>query len=173
MTTSFAEEMPCRRLQKVTLRDVVNRFSGGIHRFFSTSEEPEPASCSSSRCRFPSMPLSPKKGSAPPSRTRKIPFTRHEFPDFSESPTECHRLVRWIVTLCATAPGPNPHRMPPACPVDPYALCYCARPESPPNATGSPGGSLRSPLPRPHRIAAPNATGLPGGSLRSSLPRPP
>ena len=40
------------------------------------------------------------------------------------------------------------------------------------NATGLPGGSLRSATARgPHATVAWNATGLPGGSLRSSLQR--
>ena len=83
--------------------------------------------------------------------------------------------------------------MPPACPVDRYVPRYTrAASQSALNATGLPGGSLRSSLqPRPHRSRlechrlarwivtflatarqppqSPNATGLPGGSLRSSL----
>ena len=85
------------------------------------------------------------------------------------SALECHRLARWIVTFLATK--------------DSF--------ETPLNATGLPGGSLRSLLQRTaskrlecHRLArwivtflatqdsfetALNATGLPGGSLRSLL----
>ena len=82
---------------------------------------------------------------------------------------ECHRLARWIVTLVATAGLALLARMPPARPVDAYARRY-RRPRSPrANATGLPGGCLRSSLP-PARSPRPNATGLPGGCLRSSLP---
>ena len=60
---------------------------------------------------------------------------------------ECHRLVRWIVTLLATR--------------DYIATAL--------NATGWPGGSLRSLLHGTSIATALNATGLPGGSLRSLL----
>ena len=62
-----------------------------------------------------------------------------------------------MFTLVATI-GRPPRPMPPACPVDVYAHRYNRSP-TPPNATGLPGGCLRSSLPsaaRPaqcHRLA--------------------
>ena len=68
---------------------------------------------------------------------------------------KCHRLARWIVTFLATAANAKP----------------------PQNATGLPGGSLRSLLQQANAKPPQNATGLPGGSLRSLLharrPSPP
>ena len=62
--------------------------------------------------------------------------------------------------------------MPPACPVDRYVPCYTdGRPVRQENATGLPGGSLRSLLHRRGPVRQENATGLPGGSLRSLLHR--
>ena len=62
------------------------------------------------------------------------------------SRSQCHRLARWIVTLVATAKPALALPMPPACPVDRYARRYSGAALAAPNATGLPGGSLRSSL---------------------------
>ena len=67
---------------------------------------------------------------------------------------ECHRPARWIVTLAATSPaGP---RTPPECHRLArwmVTLAATSRCRTTPNATGSPGGSLRSSLPAAPRRA--------------------
>ena len=74
------------------------------------------------------------------------PSTNGQIHPAAPERAECHRLARWIVTLAATPAAPETRRMPPACPVDRYARRYPGRPRNAPNATGLPGGSLRSPL---------------------------
>ena len=79
-------------------------------------------------------------------RFHKHPFQRGSATLPSNGRSECHRLARWIVTFLAT----GRYKVP------------CA------NATGWPGGSLRSLL-QGDTVLCPNATGWPGGLLRSLL----